>query len=113
VVAVSSMKLFLTSGVVLALLSCVCGSWLDGNVGVDRYGGNLPDQNFTMNMTALPKDCALLCHANAKCLAWVYVKANCGAATNPLCLQKGVANNSQSWNPCVVSLSKLDSCTAL
>ena len=97
-----SMKPLLASSVALAFLSCVCGSWLDGNVGVDRYGGNLPDQNFTMNMTAQPKDCALLCRANVKCLAWVYAKPDCGAATHPLCLQKAVSNNSQSRNPCVV-----------
>ena len=101
------MKQFLTPGVLLlallALLAPIQGDWLDGNDGVDRYGGNLPGTPTSMNSSSQPRDCALRCRSNPACKAWVFVKGNCGSSKDPMCQQKG-AINPQSRNPCVVSV---------
>ena len=87
----------------LLLAASVAGSWLDGDDGVDRAYGDLPNMPIEMNSSALPSDCAKLCEGESKCVAWVYSKPNCSSNKSPLCYLKAEVMP-QSANPCRVSL---------
>ena len=89
---------------VLCLLSCVTCSWLDGDDGVDRPGGNLPEMAI-LNRTLSASACAQLCERNPLCLAWAYSKADCGGETSPHCNLKATVSE-QAYNPCKVSLPR-------
>lgn len=93
--------------VVLALsYVAVCSAdWQDGNEGVDRMNGDLPDMPIQLKTGATSKDCAQFCYSSAQCKAWVFCKPNCGGSTAPQCYLKAEVTQ-QSANPCRVSLSK-------
>lgn len=85
----------------LLLAASVAGSWLDGDDGVDRAYGDLPNMPIEMNSSALPSDCAKLCEGESKCVAWAYCKPNCSSNKTPLCYQKAEVMP-QTANPCRV-----------
>ena len=85
----------------LLLTASVAGSWLDGDDGVDRAYGDLPNMPIEMNSSALPSDCAKLCEGESKCVAWAYCKPNCSSNKTPLCYQKAEVMP-QTANPCRV-----------
>ena len=87
----------------LLLAASVAGSWLDGDDGVDRAYGDLPNMPIEMNSSASPSDCAKLCEGESKCVAWAYSKPNCSSNKSPLCYLKAEVMP-QSANPCRVSL---------
>ena len=80
--------------------------WADGNDGIDRMNGDLPDMPIQMKAGAAPKDCAQLCYASGQCKAWAYAKpkASCNETnlTTPQCFLKEQVTK-QSVNPCRVS----------
>lgn len=79
------------------------GSWLDGDDGVDRPYGDLPNMPITdMSCSAVASDCAALCAGDSQCVAWAFRKPDCSAGENPLCYLKGKLME-QSYNPAVVS----------
>ena len=88
----------------LCLLSCVTCSWLDGDDGVDRPEGNLPDMPIFLNRTQPASTCAQLCKRNPHCLAWAYSKADCEREASPHCNLKATIPK-QAYNPCRVSLT--------
>ena len=77
-------------------------AWEDGNDGVDRTDGDLPNMPILMKTGSAPKDCAQLCYSSSQCKAWVYHKPNCnGSSTDPQCCLKGSVTQ-QSANICRV-----------
>ena len=88
---------------ILCLLSCVTCSWLNGDDGVDRPGGNLPGMPI-LSRTQSASACAQLCERTPLCLAWAYSKADCGRETSPHCNLKATVSE-QTYNPCIVSLA--------
>jgi len=90
----------------LLLAAAAAGSWLDGDDGVDRVSGDLPNMPMKMNSSASPSDCAKLCEAESKCVAWVYSKPSCKGMSYPLCYLKE-AEMQQSYNPCRVGILAL------
>ena len=77
-------------------------AWEDGNDGVDRTDGDLPNMPISMKTGSAPKDCAQLCYSSSQCKAWVYCKPNCsGSSTGPQCYLKGSVTQ-QSANKCRV-----------
>ncbi len=82
-----------------ASASCL---WLDGDDGVDRRNGDLPNMPVALNLSAQPSDCGRLCLATHQCVAWAYGKPQCsGAGQQPMCWLKG-AVTTQSYNLCRV-----------
>ena len=95
------MKLLL---VLLFLSVCIAvckADWQDGNDGVDRLGGDLPNMPISLKTGSAPKDCAQLCYSSSQCKAWAFCKPNCGGSTGPQCYLK-VNVTQQSLNPCRV-----------
>ena len=93
---------------VAALLLAICLSscsadWADGNDGIDRMNGDLPNMPIQMKTGAAPKDCAQLCYASGQCKAWAYAKPSCNGSTSttPQCSLKDQVTQ-QSVNPCRV-----------
>ena len=76
--------------------------WLDGDDGVDRANGDLPGMPIDFTVLQPASDCAQLCLNTTKCVAWAYVKGDCGGAGNPQCYMKATVTN-QTYNPCRVS----------
>lgn len=74
---------------------------MDGDDGVDRPFGDLPDMPIVLNHTQPVSVCARLCLNNSQCASWAYSKAGCGDSTTPYCYLKGVIPK-QSYNPCRV-----------
>ena len=84
-------------------LSCATGSWLDGDEGVDRAYGDLPNMPIALNRSQPPSVCAQLCQNHAPCQAWAYCKEDCGGTVAPpQCYLKATIPK-QSLNPCRVS----------
>ena len=95
---------------VALLLVAVCLSpsladWADGNDGIDRMDGDLPNMPIWLKKDGAPKDCAQLCYASGQCKAWAYAKAYCNDTnvTTPRCFLKEQVTP-QSVNPCRVSM---------
>lgn len=79
-----------------------CGAdWLDGDVGVDRPNGDLPNMPILFNSTQNAFDCAKMCLANVDCVAWAYCVPNCGGGEAASCYLKQNMT-SQAANPCRV-----------
>lgn len=91
---------------VLAIYLSPChGDWADGNDGVDRMNGDLPNMPIPLKSGAAPKDCAQLCYTGNQCKAWAFAKPNCnGSSATPQCFLKSQVTQ-QSADPCRVSLS--------
>lgn len=100
-----NMEVFLCLCICLGLLATGRADWEDGNDGVDRPYGDLPNQPTTMDASAQPKDCAALCKANSACKAWAYIKANCQGPKVPLCYLKATINP-QKRDTCIVSTTR-------
>lgn len=99
-----AMKGMAASLCLLALLCVlVAGKWQDGNDGVDRSGGDLPESPYTLNTTAVPEDCASMCWVREQCVAWSYGKPACDNIHQivPLCWLKSNVPP-QSLNKCRV-----------
>lgn len=76
---------------------------MDGDDGVDRPFGDLPDMPIVLNHTQPVSVCARLCQNNSQCASWAYSKAGCGGdGTTPYCYLKGDIPE-QSYNPCRVT----------
>ena len=86
-----------------ALLAASASSdWLNGDDGVDRAYGDLPDMPIGLNSSEQASDCAKLCLASNQCVAWVYSKPSCGGGSSqPQCYLKAKVM-AQSYNPCRV-----------
>ena len=80
------------------------GDWADGNDGVDRADGDLPNMPIHLKAgAASPKDCAQLCYSSDQCKAWAFVKPNCsGTPATPMCYLKAQVTQ-QRADPCRVS----------
>jgi len=103
----------IASGIILFLSACINADWLDGDIGVDRRNGDLPNMPIPFNSSQTPADCAKMCINNTDCLAWAYCIPNCGGHKQPSCYLKGNVTT-QSSNPCRVSYERLQCCrTAL
>ena len=76
--------------------------WEDGDSGVDRPNGDLPNMPIALDASDPPSKCALLCHNADKCEAWAYCVPNCGGQRGPVCYLKSSVTV-QSLNPCRVS----------
>lgn len=85
----------------ITVLSSAAASWMDGDDGVDRPFGDLPDMPIVLNHTQPVSACARLCQNNSQCASWAYSKAGCGDSTTPYCYLKGAIPD-QSYNPCRV-----------
>lgn len=92
------------AAIALALVAVggVSCSWQNGDDGVDRSGGDLP--NMPVNSVAGPSDCAAMCDKNSDCVAWAYGKSSCEGSTSTSCWLKN-AVMPQSLNSCRVSAS--------
>lgn len=75
--------------------------WLDGDAGVDRPNGDLPNMPISFNSTQNASDCAKMCLANANCVAWAYCVPNCGGSGAASCYLKQNLMP-QTANPCRV-----------
>lgn len=98
------MKVILYLCACFGLLTSVVADWEDGNDGVDRPNGDLPNQPIVLEASAQPKDCAGLCKANDACKAWAYLKANCEKPKVPWCYLKATITP-QRRNTCIVSIT--------
>ena len=92
--------------VILAIVSLhfigsCSADWLDGDVGVDRPNGDLPNMPISFNSTQKATDCAKMCMANSKCVAWAYCVPNCGGSKAASCYLKQNLMP-QTANPCRV-----------
>ena len=98
----------LLCGFLLVLCAGVAaGSWLDGDDGVDRPYGDLPDMPITnMSCSAVARDCATLCAGCRQCVAWAFRKPDCSSRVTPLCYLKGTLME-QSYNSDIVRRSGL------
>ena len=86
----------------LSIFIAVCkADWQDGNDGVDRMNGDLPNMPISLKTGSAPKDCAQLCYSSSQCKAWSYCKPNCNGSTAPQCYLKASVTQ-QSANPCRV-----------
>ena len=81
------------------LLTVAASSWIDGNDGVDRPGGDLADMPIFLKSTQLASVCAQLCQNNSQCVAWSYSKADC--KETPYCNLKSKVSQ-QTYDPCKV-----------
>ena len=86
----------------LAFVLCNCpeaakDSWLDGNVGVDRPGGNLPGMPVLLDRA---RDCGSLCWSHSGCMAWSFSNAGCSDGGSS-CYLKAIVME-QSFNACMV-----------
>ena len=88
------------------LVLCVgaaADGWLDGDDGVDRPNGDLPNMPITnMSCSTAASACAALCADSSRCVAWAFRKPNCSSRVNPLCYLKGELMK-QSYNSDIVS----------
>ena len=75
-------------------------SWRDGDNGVDRVGGDLP--NMPIRSVGSPGDCADACGKNSDCVAWAFGTSGCGGLNTTACWLKN-AVMPQSLDPCRVS----------
>ena len=92
--------------VVLSACIAFCNAdWQDGNDGVDRLGGDLPNMPISLKSGPAPKDCAQLCYSSSQCKAWVFSKPNCSASPGPQCFLKATVTQ-QSVNPCRVGYAR-------
>lgn len=84
------------------LIASVSCDWLDGDDGVDRAYGDLPNMPISLNASAQPSACGQLCQASDQCVAWAYCKPQCGGGSKvPECYLKEKLM-AQSYNPCRV-----------
>ena len=74
------------------------GSWLDGNAGVDRPGGDMEDMPVFLESA---QDCGRLCWNNSRCAAWSFGAAGCRGTVFSSCSLKARVTK-QSYNPCTV-----------
>lgn len=87
--------------ILLYFIGHCSADWLDGDVGVDRRNGDLPNMPIPFNSTQNASDCAKMCIATDDCVAWAYCIPNCGGATAASCyLKKSLMP--QTANPCRV-----------
>ena len=91
----------------VAVLAFEAGaSWQDGDDGVDRPNGDLPDMPIQLNASQPASVCAQLCQKEAQCVAWAYCKADCGGSTSSSqCYLKSTLTQ-QTYNSCRVSHSQ-------
>lgn len=90
--------------VVLCFITGLSGAaalWMDGDDGVDRPYGDLPDMPIVLNVTQPVHACARLCQNDLQCMSWAFSKPDCGGETTPYCYLKDVIPE-QSYNPCRV-----------
>jgi hypothetical protein len=78
------------------------GSWLDGDFGVDRPGGDLPGMPVSLDPGQSATDCGSLCWSHSHCMAWSFSSAGCSGTDVSLCSLKARVTE-QSYNPCTVS----------
>ena len=89
----------------LSVFTAVCkADWQDGNDGVDRTNGDLPNMPISLKSGSAPKDCAQMCYSSSQCKAWVFTKPNCSGSTGPQCSLKATVTQ-QSSNTCRVCYS--------
>ena len=86
---------------VCLLAALVSADWMDGDDGVDRKNGDLPNMPIQLQSGAAPRDCAKLCIDSAECKGWAFCKENCSGTTAPQCYLKAKLL-SQSYDPCRV-----------
>ena len=77
------------------------GSWLDGDFGVDRPGGDLPGMPVSLDPGQSATDCGSLCWSHSHCMAWSFSSAGCSGTDVSLCSLKARVTE-QSYNPCTV-----------
>jgi len=95
--------------ITLFLASCIRADWLDGDIGVDRPNGDLPNMPIPFEAKQTAADCAKICMNKTDCLAWAYCTPNCGRDKQPSCYLKGNVTT-QTPNPCRVRpLSRMTS----
>lgn len=96
------MEVFVFAGIIsLCLFGSCSADWLDGDVGVDRPNGDLPNMPIPFNSTEKASDCAKMCVAKDECVAWAYCIPNCGGSQTASCYLKQNVT-SQTANPCRV-----------
>ena len=89
---------------VLIFFVVICSAdWQDGNDGVDRLNGDLPNMPISLKADANPRKCSQLCYASNQCRAWVFNKPNCNGSVAAQCHLKAEVTQ-QSTNPCKVLL---------
>lgn len=49
---------------------------LNGNVGADRIGGDMPNMPIVLSKQSVARDCAWLCHNTTGCVAWSFTPFN-------------------------------------
>lgn len=84
----------------LATVGGVRCSWRDGDNGVDRRGGDLP--NMPISSVGSPGDCSDACDKNSGCVAWAFGTSGCGGSNSTACWLKN-ALMPQSLDSCRVS----------
>lgn len=100
------MEVSVIRAVIIAIISlyfigCCNADWLDGDVGVDRPYGDLPNMPIAFNSTQNASDCAKMCMSKTDCVAWAYCIPNCGGSEAASCYLKQKVM-SQTANPCRV-----------
>lgn len=86
---------------VLCLIGSSRADWLDGDVGVDRPNGDLPNMPIPFKSNQNASDCAKMCMGNVECMAWAYCIPNCGGSEAASCYLKQNLTT-QAANPCRV-----------
>lgn len=92
----------------LLLIGIVQCDWNDGNVGVDRPGGNFPGMPVPLNTSDdnHVHACAELCQKTTGCVAWAFNQPFCSSSNStqpPECYLKS-SKTSQQLDPCRVSI---------
>lgn len=87
--------------VICLLAALASADWMDGDDGIDRRNGDLPNMPINLKSGAAPRDCAQLCVASAECKGWAFCKENCSGSTTPQCFLKAQLQP-QSYDSCRV-----------